>query len=495
MHNLNNMKTLLIYPPCALLFADYKNQEVNFTSIPLGLSYLASYLKKEGHEVSILDLNIKIYFDAKKKDKRLWHRKNWRFWSIEQLFLNKVLPRLQDIQEGWVDIILKSDPQIIGFYISFTSRWMALSLAKRLKEKDSEIVIIFGGPDCFKENAEEFLKTGYVDAVVMGEGEITLSQIVNSYEKTGQIKPCPGALFRERGEIIYGGQRELIEDLDTLPYPDFSDFIDDYKVLFGDKACLSISWVRGCTHRCAFCYESRFWGKSRSRSAESVCQEFIFQKQKYNTSVFFKGDSILAFSEEILFKTCELLIEKGVDITWDSQARFENYLILESLEKLYKAGCRTLWYGLESGSQSVVDRMNKGFQVKTAEDIIINTKRAGIKPSITIMVGSPGETITDFIKTVWFILKNRNFIDDIFISSAALIPMTDWYLKHEKYGIVMWKKHHWLWRTKYYINNRYMRAIEKYVVEAISRMLLKDKRGIMAILDDIILVRSIKTPA
>ncbi|MFA5411680.1 MAG: radical SAM protein [Candidatus Omnitrophota bacterium] len=469
------MKTLLIYPPYSPLFGGYKNQEVPLSDIPLGLSYLTACLKQREHEVSVLDLNIKMYFDAKEEDKILWYRKNWNLWNIKKLFLNKVLPRIQDIEERWVEDILNSGSRIIGFYIACTSQWPALSLARKLKEKDSGIVIIFGGPGCSREDrdsVERFLRTGDVDIVVLGEGEITLLEILDSYKRTGRIKPAAGACFRVNGGIVYGGQREPIKDLDSLPYPDFSGFIDDYKALFGDKTCLSISWVRGCTHRCPFCYETRFWGYPRSRSAESICEEFIFQKEKYNVNVFFKGDSILAFSEEVLFKTCDLLIEKKADIYWGSQARLDKYLNRESLEKLYQARCRSLWYGLESGSQAVVDRMNKGFRVNEAQDIIINTKNAGIKSSITVMVGSPGETLIDFLKTAAFIMKNAKFIDDMFVTLAGVMAMTDWYLKPEQYGIMMEKKRSYFWRTRNYLNNHYVRAIEKHALDAIYKISL-----------------------
>lgn len=465
------MKIILIYPPYSALLGGYKKYGIVNRDIPLGLPSLSAYLKQEGHDVSILDLNIKMYLGAAEEAKELWHRKNLDFWGSEQLFLNKVLPRLEKIEEKWVNTILQSNPGIIGFYISYISKWMALSLAKRLKEKNKDIVVIFGGPDCFRENAESFLETGDVDAVVIGEGEITLSQLVDSYEKTGRLQPCPGVVLRDNGKIVYGGKREAIKDLDALPYPDFSGFIDDYKALFGDEACLSISWVRGCTHRCAFCYESQFWGQPRARSPESICREFIFQKEKYKVNVFFKGDSILAISEKQLLETCDFLIEKKADVYWSSQSRLENYLTPESLEKLHRAGCCSLGYGLESGSQAVVDRLNKGFQVKAAQGILINTKQAGIRPNISIMVGSPGETITDFLKTIWFILRNRNFIDDIFVSSAGIMTTTDWYLHPEKYGIVMGKKLYYNWRTKDYFNNRYARTIKRYTLEAVSKAL------------------------
>ncbi len=473
------MKILLIQPPCSHLF--YGSGKDAVVQMPLGLPSLSAYLKREGHEAFIIDLNIKMYLDAKEADKGLWHEKNFYLWSwSSDLFFNEILPRLKDIQEKWIDIIIKSSFKIIGFYVSSASQWMALSLARKLKERNNGIAIIFGGPECFKDKAEEFLRTGYVDAVVTSEGEATLLELVNSCEKTGQIKHCPGAFFIENDEIIYGGPRELIKDLDTLPYPDFSDFINDYKALFGDKILLSISWLRGCTHRCAFCYESRFWGPARSRSPENICREFIFQEERYNVKGFYKADSIIAFSEKLLSATCDLLIEKKIDVMWGSQARPDKYMTLELLQKLYKAGCRWLAYGIESGSQSVVDRMNKGFQVKAVENVIINTNRVGIKPSVTIMAGSPGETLIDFMRTVWFILKNRKFIWSIGGSTAAVLPMSDWYLRPEEYGIVIDKdakdgRYYRFWTTKYFMDNHHVRAIKQTFLENIYHCFFSGK--------------------
>jgi hypothetical protein len=146
------MKTLLIYPPC-FSFLESKGS----TNIPLGLPYLSAYLKNQGREVSILDLNIKMYLGSDKSNKMLWHEKNHNSWVVKELFFRNVLPRLRGMQEKWADNILKSGPKIVGFYISSMTRWMALSIARELKQKDSNVLIIFGGPDCYKQRAEEFL--------------------------------------------------------------------------------------------------------------------------------------------------------------------------------------------------------------------------------------------------------------------------------------------------------------------------------------------------
>jgi len=468
------MKTLLIYPPCSPLLQGPKAQAK--TNMPLGLPYLAAFLKKEGHEVSILDLNIKIYLDAKEEDRGLWHEKNGNFWSERNIFSNELLPKLEPIIVKWVDAILKSNSKVVGFYVAGTSQWMALLLAKKLREKNNDIAIIFGGPGCYREKAEQFLRIGPVDAVVMGEGEVTLLELLNSYKKTGRIELCPGVFLMKSGEVIYGGEREFIKDLDGLPYPDFSDMIDDYKTIFGEGVWLSISWLRGCTHRCAFCYESRVWGPPRPRSPESICREFFFQKQKYNIAMFNKGDSTLTFSEEMLSKTCDLLINKEINVIWGSQARPEKYLTPELMCKLYKAGCRWLSYGIESGSQAVVDRMKKGFLVKTAEGVMSSTQRAGIKLCVNIMVGSPGETLIDFIKTIQFVLKNIKSIDVLSLSSAAITPMSDWYLNPKEYGILMdddpkKKRYYNSWRSKYFMDNRHIREIKKSLVKSIYNAL------------------------
>lgn len=465
------MKTLLIYPPC-FSFLESKSS----TNIPLGLPYLSAYLKKQGREVSILDLNMKMYLDSDKSNRILWHEKNHNSWVVKESFLRKVLPRLQSIQDKWADNILKSGPKIVGFYISSTTRWMALSIAKKLKQKDNNVLIIFGGPDCYKERAEEFLGTAYVDAVVIGEGEVTLSEIIACYEKAGRISSCPGAFFRINGKIIYGGQRELINDLDILPYPDFSDLINDYKAIFGEKLWLSISWLRGCPHRCVFCYETRFWGRCRGRLPQSVVNEFIYQENKYGIRKFHKADSTLAVSQEQLEQICDLLIEAKLDVKWYSQARAEGYLTLSLLQKMRKSGCKALSYGVESGSQSVIDRMNKGLDLKTEQEVIINTDKAGIGASITIMAGALGETIIDFIKSIWFILKNAKSIDNLSVSAAGLFPMSDWYLRPEKYGIVKGRKCYYFWRSKYCINNRYARAAKKYLIGVIYNIIIWNRK-------------------
>jgi len=464
------VKTLLIFPPWVNLFNNHKQPE---GILPLGLASLSAFLKKNGKEVSVMDLNIQTYMDAKKKDQEQWYEKYRGILENQSKFLQKNIPRMNYLTEGWVDKILKSEAKVIGFYISYSTEQMALYLSKKIKEKNKNIRIIFGGPQCYQERARASLESQLVDIVVVGEGEMTLLDIVNNLEKTDQIQACPGMLFMRNGEIIDGGPREFIKDLDSLPYPDFSDFIDDYKNTLGrDYISLTISWLRGCTHQCAFCYESKLWGRPRMRSPQSICHEFIHQKKTYGVSRFFKADSTLAISEKQLTETCDLLINEKADVQWFSQARPEKYLSLELLQKIKKSGCTCLSYGVESGAQSVIKKMNKGFELKSVQEIINNTVKAGIKPAMGLMVDSPGETPIDYIKTIGFMLKNKKYIKNISVASAAVTPMSDWSLHPGKYHIItndsLRKVGNFPWRTKYYLNNSYLREIKRILLEIIK---------------------------
>ena len=93
------------------------------------------------------------------------------------------------------------------------------------------------------------------------------------------------------------------------------------------------------------------------------------------------------------------------------------------------------------------------------------------------MAGAPGETVIDFIKSIWFILKNAKFIGNLSVSAAGLFPMSDWYLRPEKYGIIMGRKRYYFWRSKYYTNNRYTRAAKKYLIEVIYNILIWNRKS------------------
>ena len=407
---------LLIYPPSsALLIGD----NAYITHLPLGLAYLSAYLKSKGHECKILDINMKMFHFLGKREQDLWHIKNRPLWETREAFEKKVLPRIRYSIDKWVNYILFYKPDIVGFYLSYSTEFMSIILAKKLKEKG--IKIIFGGPGCFHENAKRFSEIA--DAIVIGEGEITLEELLSN-----GLQVCKGAYVNG----VWGGEREQIPDLDSLPYPDFDDLIGDYKAILGNNTWISTSWVRGCPAKCHFCYDRMYWRGARMRSAESIVGEIEHQQAKYKVFKFNKSDSTLTTSPQQLNEVCDLIISQGLKIDWYSQARPDTYLTKELLNKLHEAGCTGLMFGVESGSQKVVDSMNKHFIVKEAERILKDAKEVGIAPAMTLMVHAPKETWWDFLKTILFILRNRKNIFYYNTAVAGVMPDIDW--RDPKYG-------------------------------------------------------------
>ena len=413
------MKTLLIYPPGYQLLDENNGY---YRNLPLGLAYLSSYLKSKNKDCRILDLNMKMFKSMQKTNKLLWRTDNRFFWERKDFFEKKVLPLID--MEKWADYILSFKYDIIGFHMSYSSEHFSVAIAKIIKEKNKKIKIIFGGPNCFHENAKNY--SSVADAIVIGEGEITLNELIEN-----NFKLCKGAYVNG----VWGGDREIIKDLDSLPFPDFDDVIEDYKPLWGkDYGWISVSWVRGCNGACHFCYDRKYWRGARMRSAKNIVSEIEFQMKKYKVCNFNRGDSTLTISVKILNEICDLIIKKKININWYTQARPDNYLTPALLKKMRKAGCRGLSYGVESGSQKILNSLGKGYLIKNVEKVIKNTHDAGISCFISLMVNEPSENLFDYLKTIIFLIKNRKYIEYYSVSAAGLIPTSDWVREPNKYG-------------------------------------------------------------
>lgn len=369
-----------------------------FKRCPLiGYAYLFAYLKERDIEVSIFDLNTKM--DIPNDD-------NERDWANPS-FVDQFMFEHNHLFDSFVEEILQSQAKIIGFSIWTTTKFSSLILASMIKRKDKDRLIVFGGPEC-SFFAKEFIQDEAIDIVVRGEGEQTLLELVQKYERGGRIDFCPGSLLKRNGEIIDGGFREEISNLDALPFPDFSNFpLKKYYL----RNSLPIMFNRGCTRKCVFCNAEITWRKWRFRSAKNIYQEMIFQLNNYpKLEKFEVDDTALNLNLMVLLELSELMIKDNTKINWGGAAIIHPKMDYELLEKMARAGCNSLAYGLESGSQKVIDKMGKGFKIEDAERVIQATHRAGIEAIINIVIGFPGETEEDFEQTMQFIERNRRYI-------------------------------------------------------------------------------------
>jgi radical SAM superfamily enzyme YgiQ (UPF0313 family) len=421
--------------------------------MPLGICALKSYLVKNGQEATIIDLNLKTYFDS--ENKKLWDWKYTLDWFYEESFYKKILPQL-DINK-MLGHILSEDADIIGFSTNLSSIYSSLILTKKIKEH-SQKKVVFGGIGCHEDIVEGLLRAG-VDAIVMGEGEEAFLELVRDF------KLCQGVYMLQDDKVVYGGSRKLL-NVDTLPFADFDDIIDDYRK-FDPDVQVSFSFLRGCTNRCVYCSESAFWQKARQRSEENIINELKHIKSKYNANGFFKADSILTISAESLYKICDLMIENNLNMKWGSQARAEKWLSPELLQKMVQAGFTYVSFGVETGSQKMLDKMKKNYNIKEVQLVIKNTNNAGIDVFVNLMVDSPGETWVDFIKTVLFVLKTRKHVIAFSPIRSNIPPHSNWYNNPSKYKIIIDSPLRW--HSKYYFNNFITAGIKKYILKLIIK--------------------------
>ncbi len=420
---------------------------------PYSLALLSACLNKEGHEAFCFDLNLEMYkYVSEKEGENAWGTKGESNAWLEENYVSSFIEQYDTYIDYLVSQVLDTESEIIGFSIQDTSRYFAQEIINRIKQKDRNKKIIVGGYTCFTNPERIQFFNNNVDAICLKEGEFSLLNLIKIYEDEGDLAYCPGFICKNRnGDIIDGGELPLIESLDILPFADFSQFkLQDYK-----EMVLPISTSRGCVFRCAFCAESVSWEKYRHRSASNIFNEMLFQLKKYPyIKEFFFNDSLIDGNLEMLDELCTLIINSRTKIKWGGQGSIRKEMTPQFLRKLKKAGFCHVSYGLESGNPKILRLMRKGFELKTAEEVIKNTYQLGIHTTVNIVVGFPGETEEDILITADFLKKIVKFVSDIYFHSLVILPQTILYNNRESCGI-KFPDNNWVnfWFTEDGLNN------------------------------------------
>jgi hypothetical protein len=370
----------------------------------LGVASVASSISKLSNErVKVIDMNTMLYNLSSKRE----------FWDIEHVWQTQSLKivkqtyrqcnkYIQEIIGGIVD----SGIDILGVSINASNALFVLEFLRDIKRKKPGIKIIAGGPHTMLE--EFHLDHGLVDYRIVGEGEIALLNIIE-HIRTGKGSfqtpvPLPGKDDTDEVE----NYKSRIADIDSIPYPTFNEFdLGIYK-----KNNLPAYFSRGCINRCTFCYDwvvsgSRF----KHRSPEKIVTDLENLRNTHKINYFCLNDLLCNGDLKKLERLCDLLIEKRLGILWQSYALIRADMSERLFDKLRKAGCVLLHYGIDSGSDKILKLMNKGYTSKDTESCIQRTHAAGIKCAINIIVGYPGETEKEFNETVKLITDNRECID------------------------------------------------------------------------------------
>lgn len=374
----------------------------------LGIAYLCAVLKKEGYDVKVFDFNTKLYWNYRE----YWKPESEESWYSDTFFLSK------EVLENWVNIftneVLEFNPDVVGFSVQSTSVVFSKQVAKKIKEKDNSKFIIFGGPECIREKPETFLKDVGIDFIVKGEGEITLVELLKLIKYGVPLNKCNGLVFCTNGQIISNPFREEIENLDSLPYPDFS-FFEREKYLH--RYTLPMITSRGCIRRCVFCTDTWYQRKYRFRSPQNIVSELEYLVKNYKINSVRFNDLLLNGNLTNLEKLCELILRRKIRVFWSGNAIAID-MDKKLLKKMHRAGCRGLIFGIESASQNVIDLMGKNTRISDISSILKKASDTGIRVITNWIVGFPGENRDNLFETVRFVLRHRKYI---FVSGSANI--------------------------------------------------------------------------
>jgi len=338
---------------------------------PLGLLYIATFLKQNNFDVSVLD-------------------------ATSQTSLQDIL--------SWVK---KEDPGFLGFSTLSSSGRSAAIIAEKVKEINPNIKIAFGNYHA-TFNAERILKKyPFVDLIVRDEGEFTCLEIANCLEKRKDIRDVRGIVFREGDKIVYTPDRQLIKDLDDLPFPDRSLLKNEYRSTLAGlnvatKKFTSMVSSRGCPFNCTYCACSLFARRRwRPRSPENILEELEMLYNQGFRQVIFVDDNF-ALNQKRTIELCHLIRKNKIEMDWVCDARVD-CISIDALKAMAKTGCKIIYYGMESANQRILDFYNKGIVPSQSVAATKAARKAGIDIIVgSFIVGAPDETREEIENTFNF---------------------------------------------------------------------------------------------
>lgn len=312
-------------------------------------------------------------------------------------------------RENQLEFILEKKPKIVAIYTNLMTKIEVVKLIKVLKtELFGFPKIILGGPDV-TYNIENYLKTG-ADFIVIGEGEETTYELYRAITNNEVFSTIDGIAYLENGKIIQTPARTKFKELDELPLPN-RDAISNEKYLKTWKknhgeSSMTISTQRGCPYTCKWCSTAVYGQSYRRRPAHLVAQEMKMLKDKYQPDAIWFVDDVFTISHKWLTAFHEEVIKQNAQIRFECITRAER-LNDEILRLLKEAGCFRIWIGAESGSQKIIDLMDRRVDVDHVKKMIQDTNALGMETGTFIMVGYPGENEDDIYETIQY-LKEAN---------------------------------------------------------------------------------------
>jgi radical SAM superfamily enzyme YgiQ (UPF0313 family) len=380
------MKISLINPPAGKYVDDFTRKHV---FPPLGLAYLASVLEQNEFEVEIYDAFVEGY-------------------SFNQLEKK----------------ITQSNPDVIGIGFTTETRFEGFETAKIFKKALPDSIVIGGGPHPSLATEDTLLNIPEIDIIIRGEGEYSLLELCNMLKKRESFASVKGISFRNGDKVVHNPPRPHIQNLDDIPFPARHLLpMDKYNGVLDvedeDIPAESIMTSRGCPIKCNFCATSKLWGAViRSRYPSNVVAELENIVKIYGKKNFWFFDDTFTMDPARAGKVCDKIIEQRLDIRWVAQVRVDT-LNRELVKKMKTAGCIQIRFGVESGSQRILDNIvKKRITIEQVKQVAKWCNELGLIGHASFIINHPEEEIEDVRKTMSLIheLCDKNI-------TTKLLPM------------------------------------------------------------------------
>jgi len=372
--------------------------EENVKSPPVCLGYVASLLEQKNHKVKIIDLN----FETK----------------IPQADLNIAATTTVDYYNCPL------------LNIDVIDKWLV-----RISKMKTPLAVIGPHVTTIPQYFEK-----YADYLVIGEPELTIKELVTSLTEGKSLKSVKGLFYKQGKKFIKNELRELIRNLDELPFPDRSLIKNN---LYINPVCKNHPYTivissRGCPYQCTYCYMDVYGHFWRARSAENVIKELIEIKIKHNIREIVFRDDLFTLDKNRVLKICDGIIKNNLNLTWTCQTRAD-FLDEEILSKMKEAGCYAVSLGIESGSQEIIDRLKKQIKIEQIKRAVSLCKKYDIRTRGYFIIGSPGETLETIERTLN--LAKELDLDYFMVSILTPYPKTKLFEDYLKKGLI--KKRSW----------------------------------------------------
>jgi radical SAM superfamily enzyme YgiQ (UPF0313 family) len=345
---------------------------------PLGTLYAAAFLRENGYIVSLFD-------------------------SMFAQRAEELISSLDSFEPQYF-VIYDDGFNYLTKMCLTNMREAAFRMSKLAKERGCTVIVASSDST---DHYEQYLQEG-ADFIVLGEGEVTLYELIKAHEaSSASLQSLPGIAYRKGDAIIKTGKRPVIKDLDSLPFPAW-DLVnmEPYRQMWLQHAgyfSINMGTTRGCPFKCNWCAKPIYGNRYNSRSPQHVVQELKWLKEQYHFDHIWFCDDIFGLKPGWVQEFATLTQQANLQLRFKIQSRADLLVQENYIRSLAQAGCENTWMGAESGSQAILDAMDKGTtieQIHTATQLL---KQYGIRPAFFIQFGYPGETKEDIRKTIHMI--------------------------------------------------------------------------------------------